>query len=134
MAELQDDLFAGAGFRHNIPVRPEEPEPEEIEPPVELLSEEVEEQEVEEDPTQSTLFELEQFDWWREHWVGMPEFIQEDLTPWKSITVHFESRAHMKSFAALVDQTITDKTRSLWYPEAEIGRMVDKRFIHRSNI
>lgn len=66
---------------------------------------------------------------WEEHWRGMPEFVQEDLAPWKSIYVHFESREDMERFAKLVHQKIGLNTRSIWYPEAEIGRMTTKRYV-----
>lgn len=65
---------------------------------------------------------------WVVEWVGMPEFVQEDLTPRYSVIVHFESDEDMAAFAKLVEQTVTPNTRSLWYPEAEIGHMMDKRY------
>jgi hypothetical protein len=66
---------------------------------------------------------------WEVEWRGMPEFVQEDLAPWKSIYVHFERREDMQKFAKLVKQTITLNTRSIWYPEAEIGRMATKKYV-----
>ena len=80
------------------------------------------------DDGQGALFEVEQFDWWREHWKDMPEFVNEDQTSFKQVIVHFATREDMEAFAALVEQTITEKTQSIWYPEAEIGRYVDKRY------
>ena len=66
---------------------------------------------------------------WEAHWKGMPDFAQRNLAPWKTVYVHFENRADMESFAKLTGQTITLNTRSIWWPEAEIGKMVDKRYI-----
>lgn len=66
---------------------------------------------------------------WEAHWKGMPEFAQKNLAPWKTVYVHFENRSDMESFARLTGQTITLNTRSIWWPEAEIGRMIDKRYI-----
>lgn len=68
-------------------------------------------------------------EWWDESWQGMPEFVQKDLTPFKTIYVHFETREDMDAFARLVDQTITLNTRSIWYPEAEIGHFADRRYV-----
>lgn len=51
-------------------------------------------------------------------WQGMPEFEQDDLTAFKSIIVHFDSMDNVSAFANLIGQPITEKTRSLWYPEA----------------
>lgn len=82
---------------------------------------------------QGALFDLDSLEWWRKHWQGMPEYVHEDLTPWRSIRVHFETREHMEAFAELVGQTVTEKTQSLWYPKAEIGRYADKRYIRRED-
>jgi hypothetical protein len=84
------------------------------------------------DPTPIPDKQVSLFDkgeWWQEFWKGMPEFIQEDLTPVKTIYVHFETREDMEAFAKLVDQPLTMNTRSIWYPEAEIGRIANKRYI-----
>lgn len=67
-----------------------------------------------------------------EEWVGMPEFEQEDLTGVQSIHVHFATRADVEAFAELIGQKLTDKTRSIWYPEAEIERYADKRYSDES--
>jgi hypothetical protein len=77
-------------------------------------------------PSQRTLFSRQ--DPWRKEWTGMPEFVQEDLAPWKSVLVHFENREALEAFARLLGQTITERTRSIWYPEAEIGHFADKRY------
>lgn len=53
-------------------------------------------------------------------WQGMPEFEQEDLTPIKTLKVHFAAQEDIIAFAKLVKQKITDKTKFIWYPEAEI--------------
>lgn len=65
---------------------------------------------------------------WKEHWVGMPEFIQEDLAPWKQLTISFENYEDMQEFSMLVGQKLTPDTRSIWYPEAEITRYANKRY------
>jgi hypothetical protein len=78
------------------------------------------------DPEQLALFDTPPD--WKSKWTGMPDFEQKDLTPWASLPVHFANRADRNAFAKMVGQTITDDTRSLWYPKAEIGRYVDKRY------
>jgi len=65
---------------------------------------------------------------WLVEWEGMPEFSHEDLTPSRSILVHFESAGDAKKFAELIGQSITVNTKSLWYPDAEITRYMDKRY------
>lgn len=81
------------------------------------------------DMSQPKLFEELTTDWWEDAWKGMPEFNQGDLSPWKSLIIHFGSREDMAEFALLVEQRIGSRTRSIWYPEAEIGRMSHKRFV-----
>lgn len=61
-------------------------------------------------------------------WKGMPEFCQEDLSPFKTVYVHFACREDMEAFASLVGQTVISSTRSIWYPPAEIGRLADKEY------
>jgi hypothetical protein len=78
-------------------------------------------------PVQPALFV--KGEWWEEHWKGMPEFVQEDLAPVKTIYVHFESKEDYQAFSKLVGQSLTMNTRSIWYPEAEIGRTFNKRYI-----
>lgn len=68
-------------------------------------------------------------EWWEEHWQDMPEFCQEDLMPFKSITVHFESRQDMEAFAKLVGQRVTKLTKSIWYPEPSLEDIRNKRYV-----
>ena len=82
-----------------------------------------------EDKKKLSLFDMDELQAWKKEWKDMPEFIQKDLTPIKSIVVHFESLEMMREFAELIKQKITPKTQSLWFPEAEIGRYANKRFI-----
>jgi hypothetical protein len=79
------------------------------------------------EPEQNALFEAGES--WEEAWGGMPEFVQKDLEPFKTIYVHFEKRADMEAFAKLVEQTINLTTQSIWYPEDEIGHFSDRRYI-----
>lgn len=74
----------------------------------------------------------EEEEWWEEEWQGMPEFVQEDLSPFKTIMIHFESKEAVESFAELVDQTITVRTKSIWYPKAKIDRYINKRYVDES--
>jgi hypothetical protein len=49
-------------------------------------------------------------------WEGMPEFNSEDLSAVKSLKVNFRSLDDVRAFAELVGQTLTEKTRFIWYP------------------
>ena len=84
------------------------------------------------DAEQPTLLNLPE--WWEEHWRGMPEYISEDLMPFKSIFVHFEDREAIEAFAKLVGQSVGLQTKCLWFPEAEIGRTAGKRYVDKSSV
>ena len=49
----------------------------------------------------------------------MPAFEQPNIQGLQKIVVHFASREDVTAFAELVGQSITDKTRFLWFPEQE---------------
>ena len=66
---------------------------------------------------------------WEEHWVGMPEFVQKDNPPFKSIFLHFRNQEDYKAFAKLIGQNLTEKTKSIWYPKLEIDDNMLKRWI-----
>lgn len=49
-------------------------------------------------------------------WVGMPEFHQEDTSPFQSIKIHFRNEEDRNDFEKLVNQKFTNKTKSAWFP------------------
>lgn len=59
-------------------------------------------------------------------WEWMPEFNQEDKTAYKSIIIHFKWENEYKDFSKLINQNLTDKTKSVWYPKIEIEKYIDK--------
>ena len=40
----------------------------------------------------------------------------------KTIFIHFEDKEDIKEFSELIDQRITSKTQSIWYPKIEIKK------------
>lgn len=64
----------------------------------------------------------------QEMWQGMPEFEQKDLMPWQSIKIHFRNAFDRQEFSSMIGQNITDLTKSVWFPQAEIGHIADKRY------
>jgi hypothetical protein len=58
-----------------------------------------------------------------DEWKGMPEFTQNDATAKRTILVHFEDIEQVRNFSALVDDTITDKTKFIWFPRKERADM-----------
>jgi hypothetical protein len=49
-------------------------------------------------------------------WVGMPEFVQEEKQPYKTLIIRFESESDYQDFAKLIGQKLTPKTKSIWHP------------------
>lgn len=62
-------------------------------------------------------------------WEGMPEFIMEDKTPIKQLIVSFKNFDDYKEFAKLINQNLTKKTQSVWFPKADIETYSDKKYI-----
>jgi hypothetical protein len=58
-------------------------------------------------------------DRWQDHWKGMPEFEQEDKKPFKRVTISFRTREDYLEFQKVIDQQMTEKTKSIWYPALE---------------
>ena len=56
-------------------------------------------------------------DQWEDHWKNMPEFEQDDLTPFRSFLVHIRNDADVTHFAKVMAQEFTDKTKSIWHPK-----------------
>jgi hypothetical protein len=74
------------------------------------------------------LFGYEEFDW-RKEWQGMPEFFQEDLTPYRVLNLRFRNEEDVQEFAKLVEQVITPKQKALWFPYAEFRRASHLRYV-----
>jgi hypothetical protein len=66
---------------------------------------------------------------WKKHWVGMPAFEQNEKKTFKTIYLHFRNQEDYEAFAKLVDQNLTMKTKSIWYPKLERDENSLKRWI-----
>jgi len=63
-------------------------------------------------------------------WNGMPSFEQQDLLAWRSLKVNFANQADYDRFAALVEQPLTERTRSIWFPAAAVDHVArDREFV-----
>jgi hypothetical protein len=58
----------------------------------------------------------------RDEWKNMPEYVQEDLTPFRVINVRFRNAEDVALFEKLMEQKITEKQKTLWFPYAEPRR------------
>lgn len=56
---------------------------------------------------------------WSHLWFGMPEFVQNDLEPFQSVTVHFLTKDDLSNFAKLLGQKIMPSTSSIYFPKLE---------------
>ena len=65
-------------------------------------------------PKPAKLFDTEPD--WRQHWAGMPEFVQEAQMPYSQIIIRFETKEDLENFALIIGQTLTRKTKSIWHP------------------
>jgi cephalosporin hydroxylase len=63
-----------------------------------------------------------------EMWAGMPEFDQEDDGPVRTLLVHFEAHEDVKKFAKIVGQSLTEKTKYIWFPRKEQEKVSDLEY------
>lgn len=84
------------------------------------------------DSRPNSLFFLEQGEMFvmDEEWEGMPEFVQENENVYKSIVVNFETKKDFEKFAKLMDQMITERTKSIYYPKREQMTSIDMFWVH----
>jgi hypothetical protein len=61
-----------------------------------------------------TLFETEHpiFD----EWKNMPEFVQQKQEPYSKLIIRFETQQDLEEFSKLINQKLTKKTKSIWFP------------------
>jgi len=53
---------------------------------------------------------------WKDEWKNMPEFIQEKQEPFAKIIIRFDNQDALNDFANLINQKLTNKTKSIWHP------------------
>ena len=79
------------------------------------------------------LFAAEEMTPWRAEWQNMPEYDVQDLAPQFQVIINFTCAADVEDFAKLIEQNVKPnggkQMKSFWFPEQEIGRMVNKRYI-----
>lgn len=57
-------------------------------------------------------------------WVGMPEYVQENNPPYRTIYLHFRNKEDFDEFVSKYktiddEQVISKKTKSMWYPKLD---------------
>ncbi len=52
-----------------------------------------------------------------QEFTGMPDHDNEDISGFRKIIIHFECQQDVNDFAKLLHQQVSDKCKSLWFPE-----------------
>lgn len=76
-------------------------------------------------PAQELLFEESKLEW-----EGMPEFVMEDLTPYRVINVRFRNAEDVVKFQELMQQYISEKQKTIWFPYAEPRKASHLRYVN----
>ena len=71
------------------------------------------------------LFEIDDADEYETEWRGMPEFNQPDNSAFRQIIVSFDDQEGVDQFAKAIGQSLTPKTKSIWYPPRERNLVSD---------
>jgi hypothetical protein len=69
---------------------------------------------------------------WKDEWKGMPEFVQEKQRPYAQIIFRFNSEEDLQDFSKLINQKLTNKTKSAWHPKLERGINSGLRWVDES--
>jgi hypothetical protein len=78
------------------------------------------------------LFEIDD-DEYETEWRGMPEFNQPDNGAFRQIIVSFDDQDGVDSFAKAIGQSLTNKTKSVWYPPRERNNVADLFWVDEGN-
>lgn len=61
-------------------------------------------------------------------WEGMPDFADQEPC-FRKIIVSFDTQGDVDKFCELIGQKVTDKTKSIWFPEKERRDLESKRWV-----
>ena len=62
----------------------------------------------------------------------MPEFNNDDLSPKRQIIISFKTDEDVQLFAKLINQELTTKTKSVWFPKVNDLVQKDKTYSDES--
>jgi hypothetical protein len=65
---------------------------------------------------------------WEREWKDMPEFVQNKQVPYAQIIIRFDSESDLKEFSELINQKLTNKTKSIWFPFKSHFRLIKKEW------
>ena len=64
----------------------------------------------------------------KEHWKEMPDFDHDDNKPYRTIYLHFDNDEQVREFAQLINQSVTDKTKTIYFNERPQRVLKDKTY------
>lgn len=67
-----------------------------------------------------------------EKYNNMPEYISSDMSGYHKIIVHFNNKLSLDKFLSLINQSITEDTKYIWYPKQKLISRLD--YIYDSDI
>ena len=67
-----------------------------------------------------------------QEWEGMPEFNQPDKMPYRQIIISFDKESDVQDFANIMNENITEKTKSFWFPKKQKNILKDKAYVDES--
>lgn len=85
-----------------------------------------------------TLFDLpdknnEFYEDWEKEWKDMPEFNQvKTEKPYAQIIFRFANEKDLQEFSKIINQKLTNKTKSAWHPQIERGMNAYKIYTNES--
>ena len=62
-------------------------------------------------------------------WQDMPEFSLKNLTPMRTIKIHFRSQKDIDKFSETIEQKILPNYKSYWFPEAKVNEVSKYRYV-----
>ena len=62
-------------------------------------------------------------------WTGMPEFVQPKKTEFVKIIVRFRNQEDLDEFAKSINQKLTSKSKSIWYPPLVSDKNIMLRYL-----
>lgn len=67
---------------------------------------------------------------WQSEWVDMPEFIQDKQECYAKLIVRFDNEQDLQRFAKIVEQNLSKKTKSIWYPKLKKTSYSEKFYVN----
>jgi len=70
---------------------------------------------------------------WKKHWKNMPEFVQGNAKPHKTIQVHFSDEADVLDFSEKIEQKINENTKYIYHPKLLRENLLNKTWSGSGN-